>query len=402
MATFNSRLEGAFLEKRWQDALELLSTRPGELARRLDFLLRNTQDQVIIKSFQQVCDRISTPVLLQVGNHFQHRNSVDELRVFFPKGNLAKAFAIQNELPAIAPSLCQQVVAICEQALVNRFAQLPPLGKVYLDPQLKKFPIPFAQRSASKSLRQLTRGSRLAIPEGNTVRFFIWWQEGMLNGVATGRVDIDLSAVMYDANWNYLEHISYTNLKSAKYQAAHSGDITSAPNGASEFIDLDIPSILQYGGRYVVTSVLSYSRQPFANLPQCFAGWMIRQHAASGEIYEPQTVQDKVDLTANTTVSIPAILDLQQREIIWTDMSLTRNPNWQGIANNVENSQKGMVLIGKAMTGLHKPNLAQLFKLHAQARGEQVTTPEIADTVFSLDQGITPFAVDAIASQFLA
>lgn len=398
VATFNSRLETAFTQQRWHDAIELLSTRPGEFARRLDFLLRNIDDGEVIKTWREVSDRVSTPVLLQVANHFQHRNGdLDKLRVFFPKGNVAKAFAIENELPEIDSSVCQEVVEICERTLIDRFAKLAPLGKVYIDPSLKKFPIPFAGRSASKSLRQLTRGSRLPIGEGNTVRFFMWWKES----VATGRVDIDLSAVMYDADWNYLEHISYTNLKSAKYRAVHSGDFTSAPDGASEFIDLDLASILNYGGRYVTASVLSFTHQPFNELPECFAGWMIRQNPNSGEIYEPQTVRDKVDLTANSAISIPAIIDLQQREIVWTDLSLSRHPSWRVVGNNVETSQKGIALIGKAITDLQPPTLEQLFKLHAKARGELVSSLEQADSVFSIEQGITPFDLDAIASRFL-
>ena len=408
VATFNSRLETAFTEQRWLDAIELLSTRPGEFARRLDFILRNIgackaiktkweSDREVIKTCWE-SDRVSTPVLLQVANHFRHRNDdLDKLRVFFPKGNVTKAFAIKNELPEINPGVCQEIVEICQRTLSDRFAKLKPLGKVYIDPELKKFPVPFAGRSASKSLRQLTRGSRLPIGEGNTVRFFMWWKEG----IATGRVDIDLSAVMYDADWNYLEHISWTNLKSAKYRAAHSGDITSAPDGASEFIDLDLASILNYGGRYVVASVLSYTNQPFSELPECFAGWMMRQNPNSGEIYEPQTVRDKVDLTANTAICIPAIIDLQQREIVWMDMSLSRHPSWQVIGNNVETHQNTMALIGKAMTDLQQPTLEQLFTLHASARGELISTSEGADTVFSIDRGITPFDIDAIAARFL-
>ena len=408
VATFNSRLETAFTEQRWHDAIELLSTRPGEFARRLDFILRNISACKAIKAkWESECeviktrwesDRVSTPVLLQVANHFQHRNcDGDKLRVFFPKGNVAKAFAIENKLPEIDPSVCQEVVEICQRTLSDRFAKLAPLGKVYIDPELKKFPVPFAGRSASKSLRQLTRGSRLPIGEGNTVRFFMWWKES----IATDRVDIDLSAVMYDADWNYLEHISWTNLKSAKYRAAHSGDITSAPDGASEFIDLDLASILNYGGRYVVASVLSYTNQSFNELPECFAGWMSRQNPNSGEIYEPQTVRDKVDLTANTAICVPAIIDLQQREIVWIDMSLSRHPSWQVIGNSVESHRNTMSLIGKAMTDLQQPTLEQLFKLHALARGELVSTAEQADSVFSIEQGITPFDIDTIAARFL-
>ena len=112
----------------------------------------------------------------------------------------------------------------------------------------------------------------------------------------------------------------------------------------------------------------------------------------------------QVGLTADTMVSISAILDLAKREVIWTNMSLSRSPNWRGVANNVENAHKGMkgmVLIGKAMTDLPKPTLDKLFKLHARG-GELVSTPETANTVFSVARGITPFDIDAIAARFLA
>jgi hypothetical protein len=49
---------------------------------------------------------------------------------------------------------------------------------------------------------------------------------------------------------------------------------------------------------------------------------------------------------------------------------------------------------------LKKPSLYDLFVLHAAARGEQVQTPEDADTVFSVETG-TPFRPEEIASQYL-
>lgn len=193
-------------------------------------------------------------------------------------------------------------------------------------------------------------------------------------------MDIDLSAVMYDGNWDYMEHISYTNLRSAKYKAAHSGDITSAPHGACEFIDIDIPSVLKYGGRYVVASLNSFTEQPYCNLPECFAGWMIRKSPGSGEVFEPSLVADKIDVAADTRISIPVILDLQNRMVIWCDLALKNHPNYY---NNIESNRGGMALMGKAMVSLIKPDLYELLLLHATARGELAERPELADQVFS-------------------
>ncbi|MCP1423854.1 hypothetical protein ABIC86_003531 [Paenibacillus sp. DS2363] len=398
-STFNGSVELAFQYRNVWSLIDLLSQRPGEFARRLDHLLRMTEDEAyVLLAFGEVLEQVSTPVLLQVRQHFAHRNEPQDLRVFFPKGNVAKAFAVPNELPEIDEVTCQDVVQLCEQALVERFANLSPLGKTYVDPQLHDYLVPFSQRSASKALHTIVRGSRVPMAEGDTIRFFNWWKEGDVDGKSTGRVDIDLSAVMYDKDWNYVEHISYTNLRSSNYKAVHSGDIVTAPNGASEFIDLHIPSIVAYGGRYVVATLLSFTSHPYCDLPECFVGWMMRKKPGSGEIFEPSTVANKIDITADTQIAIPVIMDLVERTVIWTDLALTRYPDYY---NNVEGNQKGIVLMGKALTTLRKPDLHDLFMLHAKARGELVDTIDQADTIYSVDQGITPYDIEQIMAEYL-
>ncbi|WP_334072533.1 MULTISPECIES: TerD family protein [Paenibacillus] len=397
--TFNGSVELAFRYRNTWTLIDLLTQRPGELARRLDHLIRTAEDpEYVLLAFGEVVDQVSTPVLLQVKNHFAHRNERQELRIFFPKGIVAKAFAIPHTLPEIEEAIRREAVRLCEEALVRRFSALPPLGKVYVNPELKNYHVPFSQRSASKSLRTIVRGSRLPMADGDTIRFFNWWKEGKVAGKPTGRVDIDLSAVMYDRNWQYVEHISYTNLRSSKYRAVHSGDIVSAPQGACEFIDLHIPSIVDYGGRYIVATLHSFTEQPYCDLPECFAGWMMRKKPGSGEIFEPSTVVNKIDVTADTQIAIPVIMDLVTRTVIWTDLSLTRHPHYY---NNVEGNQKGMVLMGKAMTSLRKPDLHDLFRLHAEARGEGVDDPNRADSVFSVDKGVTPYDIEQIMAEYL-
>jgi ABC-type glutathione transport system ATPase component len=95
-----------------------------------------------------------------------------------------------------------------------------------------------------------------------------------------------------DENFNYTDILSYYNLK--EFGGCHSGDIVDAPNGASEFIDVNLEKLRQNGVRYIVMTINSYTHQPFCDLPECFAGWMSRQNANSGEIFEPKTVADRM------------------------------------------------------------------------------------------------------------
>lgn len=381
--------------------LKLLASRPGEFARRLDYVLRlvpTEKQEIVLASFSSVADQVATPVLLQVLTHFKYRAS-SEIRAVFPKGNVAKVQALENELPIIADAICNQVVEICRTALITRFKALPPLGQVWINPELANYTVPFSQRSANKSLHTVSRGSRLPLGEGSTVRFFLWWKEGTVAGKYTDRVDIDLSAVIYSADWQYQSHLSYTNLREAKYQAAHSGDIVSAPDGACEFIDLDIESMLKRGGRYVVMMVNSFTRQPFITIPECFAGWMMRSQPKSGEIFEPATVQNKVDIASDTIICLPAILDLLERKAIWADIGLKAAPRW----NSFESNKHSTGLMLKAIATMHKPDLYELFSLHAKARGTLVSEPEQADFKFDVASGeVTPFDIDIVRAVYLA
>lgn len=406
--TFNAKVEMALVDKNIPLAVALLKTNPGEFARRLNHLLTiGDETNLIIESFRQVATKVSTPVLQQVMTYFKHRNDDSEIRPVMPKGNVQKIKALENNLPKLNQEVCDELVDICHQAMLTNFSELEPLGKVYVDKELKNYVVPNGIRSASKSLKTLVRGSRIPMGKGDTIRAFLYWHEGFVNGVHTDTVDIDLSSVMFDTDWNYMEHVSYTNLRSEKYQAYHSGDFVEAPNGASEFIDIDIPSVLKYGGRYIMLNLYSYNGHPYCNLPECFAGWMMREGVDSGEVFEAKTVSNKIDLASDTRISVPVILDLQEREVIWCDLALTYDftndlgYSFRYRANNVENNINPIILMGKAMTSLKKPNLYDLFMLHGLARGEIVEEIQKADKIFSTSQGITPYDIEEIMAKYM-
>ena len=275
-----------------------------------------------------VAHKVSTPVLLQVYAHFLNRDRVADHRAFFPKGSVAKVQVVTRRCPAAAaqtgggkPWASHRPVRARHPGEAVR--SLPSLGKVYLDERLRTQNVPFAQRSASKALRTISRGSRLALPACDTLRFFVWWKEPKGE-----RTDIDLAAVFFGDDWKRLADVAYYNLKD--WGSAHSGDITSAPKGAAEFIDLHMPTVREKGVRYVQMVIYSFTQQAFKDLPECFAGWMARQEVQSGEVFEARTVQDKIDIAGDTTVNVPLIIDLKERQVVWADIALkSRNADQQ-------------------------------------------------------------------------
>ena len=457
LASFHSAVEQALQQKDLERALSLLSQRPGELARRLDFLARTFpgQENKITACFQAVVEEISSRVLLQLMTHFKHRNADSASRSFFPKGDIAKVQVIENTLPDLPEPFCQEIVSIGEHALIHRFSEKEPLGIVYIDPILKDIMVPMTQRSSSRALKTFARGSKFDLGENcRALRAFIHWRNvvvsaaqtihsdlydasdqrtsfvesgelapiqdwrAVLQGAADRqapahhdpspagnsfrqiRTDIDLSLGLYDENWEYIEHISYTNLSSDQFEGLyHSGDIVDAPEGASEFIDLDIGKMQQDRVRFAVFNVYSYTRQGFNEIPECFFGWMEREAINTGEIFEPKTVVNKIDLASPTTICLPVVFDLKLKQAVWLDVALRSHPRW---VNNLEANRNNVVLISRSLMEMHKPNCYDLFKLHVRARGVLVDDPTEADITFgiSADADVTPFQVERILAEF--
>lgn len=391
--TFNTKVEAAIKSNDFSATAKILAKRPGEFARRLDHLLREApvaMAEEIADNFIKVSDQLPTRLICQLLGHFNVRNSI-ESRVVFPKGSTQKARLLPMPSSTIAESTVTKLTDSLKSVLSERFSKLEDLGKVYLDPALAGCPLPTAQRSASPNSRVVARGTRLPFGDKtkNTLRFFVYW---------VGE-DIDLSATFHDENFNLREHVSYTNLRSKKYQACHSGDITYAPNGASEFIDITIEQAASLGMRYVVMNTYVYSGPTFKDHSTCFGGWMTRSKPKSNEIYDAKTVECKVDLTSKSRACIPAVFDLYTREAIWCDLTFNQNA-WQ--ANNVENNAARTQDVLKSIVNLHnKFTLYDLFKLHAESRGELVSSKEEADIVFSLSDGITPYDIMEINSEYL-
>ena len=390
ITTFNGKTEKLWLDKDINSLVKHLMSRPAELARRLDSLLSYSVNNpnLIVRAFEECVSDVSNNVLWQVKTHFENRNTQD-IRTFFPKGNVAKCYAIANEKGNIDKKYCSKIVDICTQTLINNYTQKESMGNVYIEPELKNYFVPYSQRSASKSLRTITRGSKIPFSkDAKVIRPFIWWTNTESSTKQEIRIDIDLSTAFFDENWNILERVAFTNLRSRKFNTYHSGDITNGGpvdgQGVAEFIDIDIDSIVNNGGRYVLCQVMSYTNIPYNELPNCRFGWMERADMNSGEIFDPKTVIQKMDLTTESRTCIPIIIDCVTKEIIWADLSKTLDDFYRR-NNTIEAHMAGSTIIAYALTNLHKPTIYDLIALNTLGRGTIVEDINEADYIFCVD-----------------
>lgn len=408
--SFGGKVDAAIASGDVTTVVSLLKKRPGEFARRIDFLLRtfdkDADRKTVIMGFASVAKDVSFTVLLQVREHFINKlDGSDDMRVFFPKGNLARSYYIKNDKAETIPEDAMiMVIAVCENALVNIYGSRAFLGKVYIDKALRNYTVPFSLRSAGKTMTAVSRGSRIAIDDSvKIIRPFIWW-----TNTKNDIIDVDLSVAVFADNWDCLEHVSYSNLKSEKFGMYHSGDITNGGpvdgEGAAEFIDLDIDKALGAGARYAVFNVYNFSNELFSKMEHAAFGFMTRENMESGEIFEPSTVKQRMDLASATTTCIPVIFDLKERVFIWCDMALTADHVRAGYGGiNVESNLPSVVVTCKAMVDVKKPNLYDLFTFNATARGVITDNPDEADIRFGLDDNcdVKPSDIDVIVGKYL-
>lgn len=368
--TFQRRLERAIRARAvGGKLLGLLGARPGEFARRLDFLLREAcRPAEVVDAFASIAPDLKTRTLIELDKHLSTRAHVAD-RVFLPKGAVNKAQVVVDRRKPLPEEATRAVRGQIAATLRQRLSQHAPLGRVWVDPRLKDRALPFNRRGDASAIAPMTKGSRYPFG-GEVVRLFVHWR---------GRVDVDLSVVMFDEALEWRGHVAFTNLR--LLGCVHSGDIQDAPQGASEFVDLEVSTLLAGGVRYIGASLISFRGQAFNGFP-CFAGFMERDRLASGAVFEPQSVKFRFEVEAPTTSHMPFIFDLKDRTVTFVDMA---SSNRMGSAVAAERAKQAALL--KSMLSMldRKPTWFDLAMAHAQARGDLAAGPHEATTVFDLD-----------------
>lgn len=398
----NSVLESALTAGNIAQALDALEGRAGELVRRADHLLRlavsSEQDtRAVLGALRANADKVSTNVLWQALQHFRRRNTA-EVRAVFPKGSIAKMNLIAGH-KALPVSTVSEVVSILSDAIVSNYARKEAFAhKVYIDPSAYGSRIPNALRNATDGATVIGRGSRIPFPvldngkEASVVRLFTHWKNQNHS-----RVDIDLSAITYGDDFKNAGSVWYGDLRGKGI--VHSGDITDAPDGASEYIDVDLSKVND-SVRYVAVTITSYTRQSLDSIPELFAGIQARpEDAQAGEIYEPRSVVTKFAVTTAGVTTVPLIVDLKAREIIWVDTRIDGN---RRAGQNVLNQTNPVKNIVMGLVDLAVPTVGEVVEANVFARGgELVSSADEADVIVSYDQNGLSIPMSEILAEWL-
>lgn len=377
--TFNSKVNYLF-ETDWKKGVDLLSKRAGEFSRKLDWMVRTFDTEYVLSKFEEIGDKVSKKVLFELWNHFSKRDSEYE-RVIMIKGKRS----IRKKLEPLKPMESETVNRIKKtilNCLKKHYANLPQMGKVYLDESLKDIPIPFSMRSINTAVKTYVRGTRIPYSKNaKVIRPYIHWYD------ENGDIDLDLSVGFYTEDFENISYIDYTNLKNVELNACHSGDIRHRRGAVAEYVDIDIQKALEKGVRYCLVQVHNFNNKPLHDVDQCVFGLMEREYPKENEIFLPDSISNAM-LVANEspTVNI-CIFDLKESKYIWTDVEISSI----GLINFSTTSNKSVSLL-QSLTEKPEVSVYDILKLHVESRGELVDKKEKCDLAMEYKDFATDYA----------
>jgi hypothetical protein len=335
--SLSARVERSLTSGARAEALRLLAAAPGALVRRADHLLRSAADDAeaaaVVDAIERALPDVSGRVVLGLREHLENRRAATDRR---PSGSgrpsvgrpdpgrrvfvnrRGGAWASADERSALPPDALTTLARACDAEVLRR---VPRPQDLVVDPDLLDVALPLSARARPDGAGVLPRGSRTRVT-GELLRFFVHWRE------ARRTTDLDLSCLLLDRDFTDAEHVSWTRLRGEGF--VHSGDLTEAPGGATEFVDVSTRRIRR---PVVVPEVHLYSGERFDQLAEGFFGFMSRDAAQAGLPFEPATVRLKSDLTGAGRVVIPAAFLRGEDgwEALWLHLDLNGSPGYNTV-----------------------------------------------------------------------
>lgn len=387
-------------------AVDLLKSRPGEFARRLDKLVSMCELQedldYVLSVFKQVGATVSTRVLWQLYAHFVDR-AEDMGKVVYNPIKSYNMFVKEDTRKPLDKKIIAEVQSCIVDVLTQAYKGGDPVS-IYVEKEFDNFKLPLELRNVNCTGRVFTRGSQFNIEEeANILRLFINWTNLDNSDESFGKnmyddeaneivIDLDLSVTMFNSDWRKVGYVDYLRLRDNG--VTHSGDIVNGGsptgNGAAEFIDIDLEKAKESGFRFFVASVQNYSGIPFMKMENARFGWMERKDAESGDIVEYRTIKHNSKLATNTTLCTTVIVDTEERSVTWVDSSLKLDSIgilYGGI--NVSSNSENLKYIAESIYKKHRCSLLNLIAVKGQASGSKfVSNPMEADIIFTTNESI--------------
>ncbi|MBM7085675.1 hypothetical protein [Micromonospora humidisoli] len=303
-------------------AASVLSAAPGLLLRSADRLLRlasAAERATVVDAVTGALGSASGRVLLSLREHVDNRLTPASARMYASRSRTA--WVGPDERPALPAALVAELSSLLDAAISARLPQWH--RPLLVDPQVLDVALPLSGKATEGGFAVMPRGSRASV-SGEVLRFFTYWRQ------ASRRTDHDLSVLLLDDDFHSSGQVSWTNYRHDG--VVHSGDVTDARNGATEFIDVPLTA----GGRYVVPQVNIYAGESFDEVAESMFGYQTRARDQGGAPFDARTVRARSHLRGHGRVALPMVFARNERgwQAVWLHLYLPGRPSFNRVEEN--------------------------------------------------------------------
>jgi hypothetical protein len=303
-------------------AASVLSAAPGRLVRSADWLLRlaPAKDRsTVLTAVTGALGSAPGRVLCSLREHVDNRLVPVSSRMFVNRKR--RAWVQRDTRPPLPADLVVELRSLLDAEIA---ARLPVFDRpIVVAPDVLDVALPLSGKASESGFAVLPRGSRATVT-GDLLRFFTYWRQVGL------RTDYDLSLLLLDDRFHTTGQVSWTNYRHGG--VVHSGDVTDATNGATEFIDvpLDLP------GHYVVPQVYVYAGESFAEVAESMFGYQTRARDQRGAPFDARTVRSRSQMRGEGRVALPMVFVKGERgwQAVWLHLYLPGRPMFNQVEAN--------------------------------------------------------------------
>ncbi|MEU7775189.1 hypothetical protein AB0C44_28070 [Micromonospora taraxaci] len=316
------RAEAAIRAGAIGSATSVLSAAPGLLLRSADRLLRlasQPERTAVVDAVTGALGSASGRVLLSLREHVDNRLTPTSARMYASRSR--SAWVGPDERPPLPAELVAELSSLLDTEISARLPQQD--RPLLVDPEVLDVALPLSGKAAEAGFAVLPRGSRAPV-SGELLRFFMYWRQ------ASRRTDYDLSVLLLDHEFHDAGQVSWTNYH--HNGVVHSGDITEATNGATEFIDMPLTS----GGHYVVPQVYIYEGESFDEVAESMFGYQTRTQDQRGTPFDARTVRARSHLRGKGRIALPMVFAGSEAgwQAVWLHLYLRGRPSFNRVEDN--------------------------------------------------------------------
>jgi len=348
-----------FKQGKIYEAAQVYAKNGSLLQRNLKMLLSraNPEDQIKILGLLEAKNPI---VLLQLVNTLKADGNQARTFTFFAKNKVKRHVETDYEARWRKSRLSEGTLKFLREKCIGKvleyYANLPKLGKIYINPAFYNIGLPTNTSASGKGIDTLPTGSRVAC-QGKYIRSFIYWKNAY-------DIDSDLLLIFEDGRVATMNYCNYSE-KPFGNDILFSGD--DRGRDGAEYFDINLQAMKARGCKYIIQGLHGY--QSTLNEGEIYCGYQNKDDLNT-RAWDPKNMALQFHVKGDTRYCTAFAIDLDTMEIISLNLMVECNARTLTASDGAGFDK----YLDPSFLDLNIGNIME-------QRGELVATPEEADIV---------------------